>query len=445
MSNLSSGKSPNQEQIKAITNKSGMTLSAGAGAGKTYVLVEHLIFRLDNLYENEFRGNWNELSTKKIQENLLKIILITFTRKASGELLTRIRERVVVKISSLSSDHQIMYWKCIEDNLHLVFVSTIHSFCQKILTQKSIYVPVQEINIVDDVIYQHKIKKIFESFLAINHTNIPLNYLLFSADVEKCLKKIFCNVESRINWANSAESLDEENLYSNMFVQISEVLNVGKVWDFVPVEIAESKKPKKWMEALVEYNRVCEKYEGVNNWSLDILQEVFEISKSFKKSSFAEASSLQLDVLDKLINLKNNKKLKPFLESTQSYVENKEFVHGLYKFIREAFVYVESNFYRDGAIGFNDLEYLIIKYLNNDESKQILDRQFDLIVVDEYQDTSNTQFNILSIITNGNFSKIVAVGDLKQAIYGFRGGEIEVFAKTQKLVETNLNLSCNYR
>lgn len=449
MSDVIKTRTPNEEQLKAITHLEGMTLSAGAGAGKTFVLVEHLIFRLDDLYLKEFQGKWNELSTKDLQAKLLKMVMITFTRKASGELATRIRERVNEKIIGLeqsgATDTHLNYWRAVEENLHLIFVSTIHSFCQRILAQKSVFVPVQEIEIVDDVIYQHKIRKLFEEYLKINETHIPLSYLLFSSDVEKAIQKIFLNVESRLKWGEAPDVLDESKMFTEMFSQMQKILHLEEVWDFVPVPLQESKKPKKWMEVLGDYNRLCAKYEGIHSWTLDALLETLETFKSFRKSTYAEASAEQVSVLEKIHDLKNNKKLKPFLESTQAYLENKDFINGLYRFIKNSFSYLEENFYRDGRVGFNDLEYLIVKFLNNTDSKNILDKQYDLIVVDEFQDTSHVQFNILNIISNGNFSKVVAVGDLKQAIYGFRGGEVGVFVETKKLVKTNLNLSHNYR
>lgn len=445
-------RTPNQEQKRAIECLSGMTLSAGAGAGKTFVLVEHLLFRIDDLYLQKYENKWNESKIKVLQSELLKIVMITFTRKASGELSTRIRERVLEKIANREHDVRIShleeyweFWKAVEANLNLIFVSTIHSFCQKILNQKNIYIPIQEFQVVTDVVYRNKIKKLVEEFLKLNGARIPLRYLLFSRDVELAIQKIFTNVESRLKWANTRGDINYQALFDQMFCEMVVSLHLGKVWDFVPVAVAEAKKPKKWMEALVEYNRLCLKFENAETWSFEMLMECLETFKTFRKAKFDDANEEQSKVISRIYELKDNKKLKPFLDSTSSYLTNKDFIHGLFSFIRDTFKYVEENFYRDGIIAFNDLEYLIVKYINSDEAKETIANSYDLIIVDEFQDTSNVQFNILKIVTNNNFSKVVAVGDLKQAIYGFRGGEVGVFSETKKLVSENLSLSHNYR
>ena len=49
------------------------------------------------------------------------------------------------------------------------------------------------------------------------------------------------------------------------------------------------------------------------------------------------------------------------------------------------------------------------------------------IFVDEYQDTNRTQVNILKALVQGGGARIFAIGDPDQAIYGFRGAEVEHF------------------
>src|SRR5690606_40165175 len=44
-----------------------------------------------------------------------------------------------------------------------------------------------------------------------------------------------------------------------------------------------------------------------------------------------------------------------------------------------------------------------------------------------------------------DFKKLFCVGDAKQAIYGFRGGELAVFKDCGDMIPLNLELSHNYR
>jgi len=77
---------------------------------------------------------------------------------------------------------------------------------------------------------------------------------------------------------------------------------------------------------------------------------------------------------------------------------------------------------------------------------------FGLVLVDEFQDTDVVQWDILtSLFRNGPSSvPIIAVGDPKQAIYSFRGGDVTVFQKLELHVATcdrcaTHELQLNYR
>ena len=91
----------NSEQIKAITTKSQyVRVIAGAGSGKTLVLMNRIIFLINEL---------------KIDPN--KILALTFTNKAANEMQDRISKFSLVKNIILQ-------------------ISTFHSFCLKFLREE---------------------------------------------------------------------------------------------------------------------------------------------------------------------------------------------------------------------------------------------------------------------------------------------------------------------
>ena len=57
-------------------------------------------------------------------------------------------------------------------------------------------------------------------------------------------------------------------------------------------------------------------------------------------------------------------------------------------------------------------------------------RQFQYIIVDEFQDTDSLQKEILDLLKTDN-NRIIYVGDAKQSIYRFRGAEVEVFSEAR--------------
>ncbi len=82
---------PNPEQLKAIEHQGGALLSAGAGSGKTFVLAEHLIY-LAKRWLSEFSPDTDPDFGQYIKSKLSKVVLMTFTKKAAGEIGIRIRD-----------------------------------------------------------------------------------------------------------------------------------------------------------------------------------------------------------------------------------------------------------------------------------------------------------------------------------------------------------------
>ena len=110
----------------------------------------------------------------------------------------------------------------------------------------------------------------------------------------------------------------------------------------------------------------------------------------------------------------------------------------------------ENNF-----LDFSDLNHLAIKALTKEENNEIVLSEaahyyrnyFLEIYVDEYQDNNNLQEYILNLI-RGEDVYFFRVGDVKQAIYGFRGSNPDLFEQKynsyKKLVIDNYNIENEY-
>lgn len=75
-----------------------------------------------------------------------------------------------------------------------------------------------------------------------------------------------------------------------------------------------------------------------------------------------------------------------------------------------------------GVLDFADQEHALLKLLDNPAVAQVLEDELDLIMVDEFQDTSPMQLAIFLKLSRFA-KKVYWVGDIKQAIYGFRGSD----------------------
>lgn len=80
---------------------------------------------------------------------------------------------------------------------------------------------------------------------------------------------------------------------------------------------------------------------------------------------------------------------------------------------------------RANAMDFNDLILNTVQLLNQYEYVRLFYQQkFQYIHVDEYQDTNNTQYQLIKLLT-GILNNICVVGDADQSIYGWRGAKME--------------------
>jgi len=78
-----------------------------------------------------------------------------------------------------------------------------------------------------------------------------------------------------------------------------------------------------------------------------------------------------------------------------------------------------------GAVDFADQERLLLDILDQDSVAQTLRDELDLLMVDEFQDTSPIQLALFLRLA-GFAQRTVWVGDIKQAIYGFRGSDAQL-------------------
>jgi len=105
-----------REQLLAQSADRHLAVTAGAGAGKTTVLVERFLHLLMN---------------KRV--DVRDITAITFTRKAASEMMSRVAATVEAMLADESLKPRWEYIKRIRERLNSANISTIHSFCARLL------------------------------------------------------------------------------------------------------------------------------------------------------------------------------------------------------------------------------------------------------------------------------------------------------------------------
>jgi DNA helicase-2/ATP-dependent DNA helicase PcrA len=118
-----------------------------------------------------------------------------------------------------------------------------------------------------------------------------------------------------------------------------------------------------------------------------------------------------------------------------------------YKKIANIYVKYQANIEENNLVDFDDLLMLTYKILSeNDELRKETSNRYKYIMVDEYQDTNELQFQLLELLSSEH-NNLCVVGDDDQSIYGWRGANIRnilEFSSNFKTCKT-VKLETNYR
>ncbi|ORA81064.1 exodeoxyribonuclease V subunit beta [Mycolicibacter kumamotonensis] len=101
---------------------------------------------------------------------------------------------------------------------------------------------------------------------------------------------------------------------------------------------------------------------------------------------------------------------------------------------------------RQGILGYTDLLTLLRDALRRSDSDaaERMRRRWPIVMVDEFQDTDPVQWEVIDAGFRGH-STLVLIGDPKQAIYGFRGGDIYTYLAAARNADDHRSLDTNYR
>ncbi len=107
---------------------------------------------------------------------------------------------------------------------------------------------------------------------------------------------------------------------------------------------------------------------------------------------------------------------------------------------------LETRKRRLGIMGYDDLLTRLAEALDAEDSPARLrmHRRWPIVMVDEFQDTDPVQWQVIDRAFSG-WSTVILIGDPKQAIYAFRGGDIVTYLKAAKTAGANKTLGTNWR
>ncbi len=406
--------------------KRNLAYEASAGSGKTFMLVVRYLSLL-------FLG-----------ADPSKILALTFTNKAANEMQERIiatledlqsRDELAVIAQTLEvSEQEILAKK--EQVLRRYLkastkIMTIDSFFAKILRKFSLYV-----GLMPDfttLSAQHK-TKLMERFLnEVDVLGSDKELIALSIESKKRIEDIFALLDQF--YIKSKELVDFRFNDANFYVHENEALGI----------VAQ-------MKALIEECENASK-DAKNAFVVEEMGELL-------KKSWLKRETLQYRTFSKCFNPELDRLLLRLKSVLLHYFHAKEqrFFFAL-SHLASIYQKAKRTLYKaQNEVGFDDVTMLVYEILHERIDKEFLyfrlDAKIEHILLDEFQDTSSLQYEILHPLINEALSgegakqegSFFFVGDVKQSIYRFRGGVSSLFGAVAQLNGTHIEkLTTNYR
>ena len=475
--------------IETADLSSDMVLEASAGTGKTYSL-EHLVVR----YILE-KG----LSIKEI-------LVVTFTEKAASELKKRIKALIRKKLAEAenqlfepegsrpdgmpdlspesgrdnSSLENLREKYSILKNALFEFpeapVFTIHGFCQSSLSGFPVEsgLPFDYSISTSNDIYSETVLDYFR-MIDVETEDEYIPFRTCRKSFNDCCEFLTSLLKKEITADNVVIYPDDEVV--SAYTEIKSDFKAEKG------DIYKSLRQIRDVETDTDLiASICNKMKpGIRAVSYQVLSEsINEISRSaglfdlftgpltlnYKNIKKLSISSFQEKERDRSVLDEREYQLSSSIDSLLSLPEGFCFDEGRgcfpYKdiagsvFVLKALPFLEQDLYirkmKNSELYFSDLIRLMHKALTDSSRREEfikeLGRKYRLVLIDEFQDTDNLQWEIFSSLFSSDNRKTVLIGDPKQSIYRFRGADIEVYFKAVEEIRKTGNsymLETNYR
>lgn len=426
---------PNEEQMAAILAiDCNVSVSAGAGSGKTKVLVERFLHILE-------QGFSEYSSTGQLKLDAGNILAITFTRKAAGEMKERVRKSIEKR---LEKDDDCFWHKQLE-SLNRAQISTIHGLCSRILRENPVEACLDPtFSVAEEFDSAEFLEDCLGRYLRRElHQQNALVAKLVAVYGVSGITRLMGDIAPYLNDITAEKELQKPYLDSiGAEPELKE-----KICQLIRDMILKRKdlagKTSKTGKALELMAEMLEEICHAINQSPTDFSKLDEARSGMQargglKDYFEEINTLRTS----LENIAVDKAALALLPCWQ------EFLAGLGNFVREQKQELD-------ILNYDDLENYTVELLQrNAEVRHKYQERYRYIMVDEFQDTNDRQRQLIYLLCGDDAEKLegqklFVVGDPKQSIYRFRGADVSVFARVRREIGAsggkNLLLKTNYR
>ena len=379
----------NDEQLAAVDADGSVFVSAGAGTGKTSVLVERYV---------------RAVCDRGVDPD--SILVITYTRKAAGELRTRIRaalrERGRPELAR---------------ELDGAWISTIHGFCSRLLRAHPFAAGLDpRFREIEDagaaVLRGEAFDRALQDFCAGEDSERLRLLATYRADgLRRMLTGVYETLRSAgrelvlelggrpsVDDAVAALRTEAEALAGDPSATQTHHRNADEI-----LRVAMLGSPP---ERVVDLSAFACKGPRAASYE--------QARKALERTALEELAAHDRDLLQELLE-----------RFSAEYAAAKR---------------------RESVVDFEDLQLATRDLLRDDIGvREATQLRFRMVMVDEFQDTNRLQCELIDLVAHPDHTEVFTVGDEFQSIYGFRHADLEVFRARREQAENLLALTRNYR
>ncbi len=396
-----------------------VVISAGAGSGKTSLLVGRYLYLMQ-----QFAAPMNEIAA------------ITFTNKAADQMKARIALQVPKLRERYPDDAGL--WLDVAERIHTAPISTIHAFCNAILRSHPLEAGVDPLfQVLDETTLAGMKAEAFRSYLDSRLDEDPermgdLLRALGLRGFRRILMHLLGHRAHILTWLDTHDIPEAGELERRYVEFILERLRRSKAMlrefhALRPGGDGFTPYLESCCAALAEVRRMVEEDRMDCAVVTEMIAAVREGMRKGSRAAWEE----------------RGKPLSEVKDGVRECLDLLEMIAAWHRYERGLTARVVSRLLEEFA-GF-ERHFLALKKsrscLDNDDSLietwrllrtnpavcRAVSRSYRHILVDEFQDTDDLQLDILRMITGNSAASLFTVGDPKQSIYRFRGADVTVF------------------
>ena len=422
----SSGRKLSPMQMEVVESDVATVVSAGAGSGKTTVL-SYRFLRL--------------VMEKKASAD--EILTLTFTKKAAAEM----HGRIYSLMNEVSKSSPLV--KSQMKNLASAYISTLDSFSSEVArTDSARYGISRDFDVLDED-EEHKLIKATVSLLFERHQEkmLPLSRFFNPESVSSNLFELLSNEVTILT------EFDTESTRNTYISFLNRIEKYFLKYAFCVLDEMESYKSAETSSSPL-FKDCDESIESIRAY----LRE-----RRYEKLPKFNLNSMRAKVYAPIKEIINSR-WRPLLPLFSSLAENENsdfsYLDVFSLFISE----LNKEKRRRGVLTFSDISALALMILkSNPTVRAYYKKKFKYIMIDEFQDNSSDQKDLLYILSEKedvhglgvpdkedlDNTKLFFVGDDKQSIYAFRKADVSVFNSLKEEIASIggrfLSMRENYR